>query len=135
MRSTRYRLANLLSDTALYSWHLIGSGERDQASSDGIRVSLDYTLSDEVALDLVIVVGGIDIEQSVQRVRLGLAAQAGAEGRAARCALHWVVRAGQRGATQRLPMQRPLGLLNATHRTVSCHRFQLPLCTPLIAIG
>ena len=61
------RVANLLSDTTLYSWHLIGSGERDQVSSDGIRVSLDYTLSDEVDLDLVIVVGGIDIEQSVQR--------------------------------------------------------------------
>jgi len=64
------RVANLLSDTALYSWHLIGSGERDQVSSDGIRVTLDYTLSDEVALDLVIVVGGIDIEQSVQRADL-----------------------------------------------------------------
>ena len=61
------RVANLLSDTALYSWHLIGSGERDQVSSDGIRVTLDYTLSDEVDFDLVIVVGGIDIEQSVQR--------------------------------------------------------------------
>ena len=61
------RVANLLSDTALYSWHLIGSGERDQVSSDGIRVTLDYTLSDEVEFDLVIVVGGIDIEQSVQR--------------------------------------------------------------------
>ena len=61
------RVANLLSDTTLYSWHLIGSGERDQVSSDGIRVGLDYTLSDEVDLDLVIVVGGIDIEQSVQR--------------------------------------------------------------------
>ena len=61
------RVANLLSGTALYSWHLIGSGERDQVSSDGIRVMLDYTLSDEVDFDLVIVVGGIDIEQSVQR--------------------------------------------------------------------
>ena len=61
------RVANLLSDTTLYSWHLIGSGERDQVSSDGIRVGLDYTLSDEVDLDLVIVVGWIDIEQSVQR--------------------------------------------------------------------
>ena len=61
------RVANLLSDTALYSWHLIGSGERDQVSSDGIRVALDYTLADEVDFDLVIVVGGIDIEQSVQR--------------------------------------------------------------------
>jgi transcriptional regulator GlxA family with amidase domain len=36
-------------------------------SSDGIRVTLDYTLSDEADFDLVIVVGGIDIEQSVQR--------------------------------------------------------------------
>ena len=64
------RVANLLSDTTLYSWHLIGSGERDQVSSDGIRVGLDYTLSDEVDLDLVLVVGGIDIEQSVQRADL-----------------------------------------------------------------
>ena len=59
------RVANLLSDTELYRWCLIGAGEGEQVSSDGVRVKLDHSLSDELELDLVIVVGGIDIEQSV----------------------------------------------------------------------
>ena len=79
------RVANLLSDTALYSWHLIGSGERDQVSSDGIRVTLDYTLSDEADFDLVVVVGGIDIEQSVQRSDLAWLRNARYYDSASRC--------------------------------------------------
>ena len=62
------RVANSLSDTELYSWCLIGAGEEEQVSSDGVRVKLDHTLTDEIELDLVIVVGGIDIEQSVTKV-------------------------------------------------------------------
>jgi len=64
------RVANSLSDTELYSWCLIGAGEEEQVSSDGVRVKLDHTLTDEIELDLVIVVGGIDIEQSVTKVDL-----------------------------------------------------------------
>ena len=61
------RVANLLSDTELYRWCLIGAGEGERVSSDGVRVKLDHTLSDDVGLDLVIVVGGIDIEESVRQ--------------------------------------------------------------------
>ena len=61
------RVANLLSDAELYRWCLIGAGEGEQVSSDGVRVKLDHSLSDELDLDLVIVVGGIDIEQSVTK--------------------------------------------------------------------
>ena len=57
------RVANSLSDSELYRWCLIGAGESEQVSSDGVRVKLDHTLTDDVELDLVIVVGGIDIEQ------------------------------------------------------------------------
>ena len=58
------RVANLLSNNELYRWCLIGAGEGEQVSSDGVRVMLDHTLADYVELDLVIVVGGIDIEQA-----------------------------------------------------------------------
>jgi len=61
------RVANLLSDQELYQWRLIGSGESEQISSDGVRVKLDHPLSDDVEFDLVIVVGGIDIERTVQK--------------------------------------------------------------------
>ena len=64
------RVANSLSDTELYSWCRIGAREEEQVSSDGVRVKLDHTLTDEIELDLVIVVGGIDIAQSVTTVDL-----------------------------------------------------------------
>ena len=64
------RVANLLSDQTLYEWCLVGSGDCEQASSDGVRVKLDHTLGDDVEFDLVIVVGGIDIERTVQKTDL-----------------------------------------------------------------
>ena len=64
------RVANSLSDTELYRWCLIGAGEGEQVSSDGVRVKLDHSLTDDVELDLVVVVGGIDIEQSVTKADL-----------------------------------------------------------------
>ena len=64
------RVANLLSDRELYQWQLIGSSESEQVSSDGVRVKLDHTLSDDVQFDVVIVVGGIDIERNVQKSHL-----------------------------------------------------------------
>ena len=64
------RVANSLSDSELYRWCLIGARESEQVSSDGVRVKLDHTLTDDVELDLVIVVGGIDIEESVTKADL-----------------------------------------------------------------
>ena len=56
------RVANSLSDVELYRWCLIGAGEEEQVSSDGVRVKLDHNLTDEIELDIV--VGGIDIKQA-----------------------------------------------------------------------
>jgi len=64
------RVANLLSDQTLYEWCLVGSGDSEQVSSDGVRVKLDHTLSDDIEFDLVIVVGGIDIERTVKKTDL-----------------------------------------------------------------
>ena len=61
------RVANLLSGAELYQWCLIGSGDGEQSSSDGVRVKLDHGLSEDLDLDLVIVVGGVDIERSVNK--------------------------------------------------------------------
>jgi transcriptional regulator GlxA family with amidase domain len=64
------RVANLLSDQQLYEWCLVGSGDSEQISSDGVRVRLDHSLAEEIELDLVIVVGGVDIERTVQKTDL-----------------------------------------------------------------
>ena len=64
------RVANLLSDQQLYEWCRVGSGDSEQISSDGVRVRLDHSLADEIELDLVIVVGGVDIERTVQKTDL-----------------------------------------------------------------
>ena len=53
------RIANLQSGRELYSWALIGSGSSHETCSDGIAVSLDYSLDQAPAFDLVIVVGGV----------------------------------------------------------------------------
>lgn len=61
------RIANLQSGRQLYSWGLIGSGPSHETCSDGIAVSLDYSLDQTPAFDLVIVVGGVAIEQNLPR--------------------------------------------------------------------
>jgi len=61
------RVANLLSGAELYQWCLIGAGAGEQSSSNGVRVKLDHSVSEDIDLDLVIVVGGVDIERSVQK--------------------------------------------------------------------
>ena len=61
------RIANLQSGRSLYRWGLVGGGPTHQVCSDGIPVTLDYTLESAPTFDLVIVVGGIGIEQSLPR--------------------------------------------------------------------
>ena len=67
------RIANLQSGRQLYSWGLIGSGPSHETCSDGIAVSLDYSLDQAPAFDLVIVVGGVAIEQKLPRPLLASA--------------------------------------------------------------
>ena len=64
------RVANLLSNKELYSWVLLGSGDGEQVSSDGVRVKLDHDLADDLQLDLALVVGGIDIQKTVKKADL-----------------------------------------------------------------
>ncbi|MBT6037712.1 MAG: GlxA family transcriptional regulator, partial [Halieaceae bacterium] len=61
------RVANQLAGRELYSWELLGEGPATQSCSDGFAVNLDKTLSDSTDYDLVIVVGGLAIEQNVAR--------------------------------------------------------------------
>jgi len=61
------RVANLQSGRTLYQWGLIGAGPTHASCSDGVAVSLDYSLEDSPTFDLVVVVGGLSIEQSLPR--------------------------------------------------------------------
>ena len=62
------RIANLLTDQCLYEWTLIGGAEAGSVtSSDGVCVALDRDLDDTTYYDLVVVVGGINIEQHISK--------------------------------------------------------------------
>ena len=62
------RIANLLTDRTLYEWTLIGHAEEGAVtSSDGIRVTLDTDHFNTPTFDLVIVVGGVNIERHVDK--------------------------------------------------------------------
>jgi len=61
------RVANQLSGHTLYTWSLVGSSPDTQVSSDGIRVALDAPLKSVDAFDIVIVVGGVDIQDVPQK--------------------------------------------------------------------
>jgi transcriptional regulator GlxA family with amidase domain len=61
------RVANQLSGHTLYTWALVGSSPDTQVSSDGIRVALDAPLKSVDAFDIVIVVGGVDIQNVPQK--------------------------------------------------------------------
>jgi len=61
------RVANQLSGHTLYTWSLVGSSPDTQVSSDGIRVALDAPLRSVDAFDIVIVVGGVDIQDVPQK--------------------------------------------------------------------
>jgi transcriptional regulator GlxA family with amidase domain len=57
------RVANQLSGQPLYTWSLVGSSPDTQVSSDGIRVALDAQPKAIDGFDIVIVVGGVDIQE------------------------------------------------------------------------
>lgn len=61
------RVANQLAGRDLYTWELLGEGPATQSCSDGFAVNLDKTLPDVTDYDLVIVVGGLAIEQNLSR--------------------------------------------------------------------
>ena len=58
------RMANHLSSQKLYEWTTFSEDGNSVRSSDGIKVEVDKNISDTVKLDILIVVGGIDIINS-----------------------------------------------------------------------
>ncbi len=60
-------MANQLSGRILYSWFLITEDGEAVAASDGIRVLPDGSMDAALPLDVLIVVGGIDVDQSYSR--------------------------------------------------------------------
>lgn len=58
------RMANQLSGTELYTWQLLAASDLPVKASDGISFTADRTISHEQNLDVVIVVGGVDITRS-----------------------------------------------------------------------
>ncbi|AGM40273.1 AraC family transcriptional regulator [Spiribacter salinus M19-40] len=102
------RMANQLSDRTLYETLLVSLDGRPVSASNQVRTAVDAAAGSEPPVDLVIVCGGVDIEQQSSRELLGwlrrlarrhtalgavctggfLLAQAGVmEGY--RCTLHW----------------------------------------------
>ncbi len=69
------RMANQLSGEELYNWHVIGSDNQSVLASDGIRVSVDETISDDFSYDILFVVGGINITQTYSKRELAWLAQ------------------------------------------------------------
>ena len=58
------RMANQLSGSELYTWQLLAAGDSPVKASDGIAITADRGISHEQKLDVVIVVGGVDITRS-----------------------------------------------------------------------
>lgn len=58
------RMANQLSAEELYSWSLISEDGDPVVASDGLSLTADLSLQDNVDFDLVIVAGGVDITRT-----------------------------------------------------------------------
>ena len=102
------RMANQLSGRTLYDICLLSMDGRPVVASNQVRTAVDHAIGAEPPLDLVIVCGGVDVEQQAKRDLLGwlrrlarrhvalgsvctggfLLAQAGVMA-GYRCTLHW----------------------------------------------
>lgn len=61
------RMANQLSGRELYDWHTISEDGGGVTASDGISITPDCAMADSGALDVLIVVGGVNITRSYSR--------------------------------------------------------------------
>ncbi|MCY0966460.1 GlxA family transcriptional regulator [Parathalassolituus penaei] len=61
------RMANQLSGRELFSWNLVGADGQQVKASDGIGVTPDCSMLDCPEFDSLIVVGGVNINQSFSR--------------------------------------------------------------------
>ncbi|GAA0833469.1 MAG: GlxA family transcriptional regulator [Marinomonas sp.] len=58
------RMANQLSAEELYSWQLISEDGQPLSASDGLSLTPDFSIANAPELDLIIVVGGLDITRA-----------------------------------------------------------------------
>lgn len=58
------RMANQLSGEELYSWHIVSEKGDAVSASDGLSFNSDFSITDVCELDLVLVVGGVNITRS-----------------------------------------------------------------------
>lgn len=64
------RMANQLSGKELYHWQLIGADGGAVRASDGITVTPDASIDNCFSLDMLLVVGGVDITHSYSKKEL-----------------------------------------------------------------
>ncbi|MBB1486785.1 GlxA family transcriptional regulator [Oceanospirillum sediminis] len=58
------RMANQLSGEELYSWHIVSEKGDSISASDGLSFNSDFSITDVCELDMVLVVGGVNITRS-----------------------------------------------------------------------
>lgn len=58
------RMANQLSGSELYSWHMVTETGAQVSASDGLSFTPDFSFQNVIDLDIVIVAGGVDITRS-----------------------------------------------------------------------
>lgn len=58
------RMANKLSNKALYRWHTISVDGEPVASSSGVRIPADYPIDDDHQVTAVFACGGVDVHRS-----------------------------------------------------------------------
>ncbi len=102
------RMANQLSERHLYDWRVLTRDGQPVAASNGLRILPDSAIADVPFPDLIIVCGGIDVDQHGDRETLSWLRSAGRAGRVLggvctgtfllaqagtmegyRCTLHW----------------------------------------------
>ena len=76
------RIANRVADKQLYSWALVGEGGNVATCSNGAAFKLDMGLEEISREDIVLVCGGVDVQEA-----------------STRAVLNWLRRESRRGAT------------------------------------
>ncbi|WP_372835632.1 GlxA family transcriptional regulator [Pontibacterium sp.] len=64
------RMANQLSGEKLYNWHTLTIDGQPVSASDGIQITPDASVADQVELDTVIVVGGVNVTKAYNKAHL-----------------------------------------------------------------
>ncbi|MFB4356523.1 GlxA family transcriptional regulator [Pantoea sp. BS_4] len=65
------RMANQLSGKELYSWYTVSEEGAPVVASDGIAITPDHSMANVPALDVMIVVGGVNITRSYSSRQIG----------------------------------------------------------------